>query len=164
MAFFTCGVLGGCQHDSRRGGGLTEAGKTVTRPTKLVINLTNVPSEAVLVAAAVFSDKSEYLSEGGARYAGKTEQDGAFNGVATIVVEDVEEGFYAITVLADTDGDARMTVNFLGLPNEYFGFSNNAKGILGPPSFQDALVKVTAPITEIDISFIRPPTRWGSEE
>ena len=32
----------------------------------------------------------------------------------------------------------KLDTNFFGIPKEQFGFSNNAKGRFGPPSFESA--------------------------
>ena len=128
----------------------------------LVINLTNVPDEAILVATAIFGDKSTFMTEEGASHSGKTMLSEERTGTAQIILEDVVVGDYAVSVLADRDGDERMTMNFLGLPSEYFGFGNDARVVLALPSFESALVKVESPRTEIDIRFQPPPTKWGS--
>ena len=164
IAGFTVMGSAGC-HSTGQGYGKVVLDETPPEnPVKLVINLTNVPDEAVLVATAIFPDEKTYLTEEGARYSGKTERTDAFNGVARIVIDNMEEGYYAVSVLADSDGDERMSVNFLGLPREYYGFSNNVAALLGPPSFEDAMVKITPPVTELDIRFVAPPTTWGSED
>lgn len=44
----------------------------------------------------------------------------------------------AIAVFQDLDGDGRLTKNGFGLPVEPYGFSNNARSLLGPPGFSQA--------------------------
>lgn len=61
---------------------------------------------------------------------GKGERDCTF--------EDIQTGTYAITLLHDEDLDEKMKTNFVGMPKEGFGFSNNAKGKMGKPSFEAA--------------------------
>jgi uncharacterized protein (DUF2141 family) len=43
-----------------------------------------------------------------------------------------------VAVWHDADGDGELDSNFLGLPREPVGASNNATGRFGPPSFDDA--------------------------
>lgn len=47
-------------------------------------------------------------------------------------------GRYAIAVLADENENGRMDFNLLWLPVEGYGFSNDAMGIFGSPSFKAA--------------------------
>lgn len=48
------------------------------------------------------------------------------------------EGTYAIRVMHDRNGNGELDTNFVGLPKEPFGFSNNVVGRLGPATWQDA--------------------------
>ncbi|MCB0702211.1 MAG: DUF2141 domain-containing protein [Ignavibacteriae bacterium] len=57
---------------------------------------------------------------------------------AKIIIKDIPTGKYAIAVHHDENGNNEVDTNFLGIPNEDFGASNNAKGFMGPPSFEDA--------------------------
>ena len=46
--------------------------------------------------------------------------------------------FYAVSVVYDEDGNGKLNTGFLGIPSDPVGFSNNAKGTFGPPSFYKA--------------------------
>lgn len=63
---------------------------------------------------------------------------------ATAVFDNVPAGTYAIAVYHDENGNGEMDTNFLGIPSEGVGVSNNAKGFFGPPSFSDAKFAVGA--------------------
>lgn len=60
----------------------------------------------------------------------------------TLVFEDVVAGDYAISTFHDENDNNKLDTNFLGIPNEPYGFSNDAMGTFGPPSFEKAKVKV----------------------
>lgn len=49
-------------------------------------------------------------------------------------------GEYAIAILHDENNDLKMNTNWLGMPKEGFGFSNNTMGLFGPPSFSRAKI------------------------
>jgi uncharacterized protein (DUF2141 family) len=51
---------------------------------------------------------------------------------------------YAITVHYDEDGNGKLNRTLLGVPREGFGFSNNARAALGPPTFASAAVQFDA--------------------
>jgi len=66
-------------------------------------------------------------------------------------------GEYAFHVYQDLDANGKMKTNFIGIPKEPTGVSNDAKGRFGPPKYKDAKVTVdqepvTVPmnLTEID--------------
>lgn len=48
----------------------------------------------------------------------------------------------AIFVYQDTDNNGKLTTNWLGMPTEPIGFSNNAKGSFGPPNFADCVLNL----------------------
>lgn len=43
---------------------------------------------------------------------------------------------YAIAVYHDINNNQRLDKNILGMPIEKYGFSNDARGTFGPPSFE----------------------------
>lgn len=47
-------------------------------------------------------------------------------------------GEYAIAVYHDKNENGKIDTNFLGIPKEDYGFSNNARGRFGPASWQDS--------------------------
>lgn len=47
-------------------------------------------------------------------------------------------GTYAVYVFHDEDNDKKLKTNFIGMPKEGMGVSNNAKGHFGPPKYDDA--------------------------
>ncbi len=52
--------------------------------------------------------------------------------------EDIPPGTYAIAVIHDENMNGKLDTNWLGIPTEGYGFSNDVKALLGPPSFSAA--------------------------
>lgn len=52
--------------------------------------------------------------------------------------EDIPPGTYAMAVVHDENMNGKLDTNFLGIPLEGYGFSNDAKGPLGAPPFSAA--------------------------
>lgn len=50
----------------------------------------------------------------------------------------IKPGRYAIAVFHDENLNQKLDTNFLGMPQEGYGFSNYAKGNMGPPNFSDS--------------------------
>lgn len=74
------------------------------------------------------------------------------SGEAVITLKNLAIGDYAIAVVHDENSNDQMDKNGIGFPKEDFGFSNDAMGTFGPPSFKKAKVQVAAPGTEIIIN------------
>lgn len=53
-------------------------------------------------------------------------------------LNDVPAGDYAIKLYHDANGNGQFDTNNFGIPTEDYGFSNNASGMMGPPSWDDA--------------------------
>ncbi|MBB5317791.1 DUF2141 domain-containing protein [Tunturibacter empetritectus] len=61
-------------------------------------------------------------------------------------------GRYAIAVYHDENSNGRLDTNFVGMPREGVGASNNAKGHFGPPKFDDAAFGFTGGRVELKIA------------
>jgi uncharacterized protein (DUF2141 family) len=79
-----------------------------------------------------------------------------------IAFENLAAGRYAVIVFHDADGNGRLDKNLLGVPTEAYGFSNGARGFLGPPSFKDASVAFDGTEMELAITLVPPEAGVGS--
>lgn len=61
-------------------------------------------------------------------------------------------GTYAVYVFHDEDNNKMLNTNFIGMPKEGIGVSNNAKGHFGPPKYDDAKFNFNKPEQTISIS------------
>ena len=52
--------------------------------------------------------------------------------------EDIPPGTYALAVVHDENMNGKLDTKLLGIPTEGYGFSNDAKALLGAPSFSAA--------------------------
>ena len=66
------------------------------------------------------------------------------NKKVTYTFKEIPKGEYAVAVFYDKNSNEKMDVNFLGIPKEAYGCSNNAKGFMGPPKYEDAKFLLTA--------------------
>ena len=53
-------------------------------------------------------------------------------------------GDYAVAAFHDEDRDGDLNTNLLGRPTEGYGFSNEARGMFGPPGFDAAAFTIKA--------------------
>ncbi len=56
----------------------------------------------------------------------------------TVYFKNLKPGTYAVSVYQDIDTNGKINQNFLGIPKEPVGVSNNAEGFMGPPKYEDA--------------------------
>jgi uncharacterized protein (DUF2141 family) len=57
--------------------------------------------------------------------------------------EDLKPGKYAIRYFHDENLSQKLEISKIGIPKEGFGYSNNAAGRFGPPSFEKWLFDLT---------------------
>jgi uncharacterized protein (DUF2141 family) len=55
---------------------------------------------------------------------------------------DVADGSYAVSVSYDLNGNKKVDTNFLGIPTEAWGVSNNVRPALRAPRFEEAVFKM----------------------
>jgi uncharacterized protein (DUF2141 family) len=70
-------------------------------------------------------------------------------GSMTFIAPDISAGDYAIRVMHDVNGNGELDANFIGMPTEPWGMSNNARGNFGPPQWQDVKFTLQGDTTHI---------------
>lgn len=65
-------------------------------------------------------------------------------GTVTLSFDALPPGDYAVRIYHDENGNGRMDRNAFGLPREGYGFSREARALLGVPSFERSRVTVLA--------------------
>ena len=58
------------------------------------------------------------------------------------LIVDIPDGTYALVLFIDTNKNGKFDKNFIGIPKEQYGFSNNAMGKLSAPTFEQAKFKI----------------------
>ncbi|WP_245153538.1 DUF2141 domain-containing protein [Chlorobaculum sp. 24CR] len=69
-----------------------------------------------------------------------------------VVFGDAPFGVYAVAVQHDENGNGKLDSNFLGMPKEGVGTSNNPKSKFGPPSFDDASFVLDKKTMELNVN------------
>lgn len=63
----------------------------------------------------------------------------------TWVQKDLPYGNYRIKVFHDQNANDELDTGMWGIPTEAYGFSNNARGVTGPPDDEETLFPVQTP-------------------
>jgi uncharacterized protein (DUF2141 family) len=61
-----------------------------------------------------------------------------------ITFDSISKGSYALAIIHDENNNGKLDVGEMGLPVEGYGFSNDARGVFGPPDFRLAMFFFTA--------------------
>jgi uncharacterized protein (DUF2141 family) len=101
-------------------------------PVRLYVDVQGVRSAKGRIEVTVYPDNAaRFLKKGGSLYVGRAD---AQAGRTRVCLQLPRTGHYGLAVSHDANGNKAMDKNFLGLPAEGFGFSNNPV-LFGMPSF-----------------------------
>ena len=73
------------------------------------------------------------------------------NKKAIWILKDIPYGNYAIKAFHDENSDDKINTNFIGMPIEKYGFSNNPNILFGAPSFSKTKFLINTVNTKIEI-------------
>ena len=79
------------------------------------------------------------------------EREPAEEGSMTLCVAVREKGPYAVVVYHDENDNHKFDRNWIGLPTEGFGVSNDPTLFLAPPSFEESAFEVNGEITHVEV-------------
>ena len=99
----------------------------------LEVKIDNIKNDKGDILIGLYSDGHNFPRKTTDGKIVKASKDGVI-----VAFHDLKPGPYAISVLHDENSNKDMDQSKIGIPTEGYGFSNNAKGSLGPPSFDKA--------------------------
>ncbi len=115
----------------------------------LEVVVTGARNDRGVIRAALFQG-----SEG---FPGKDEQAigrlvaPASTGPVTFLFKDIPPGEYAVAILHDEDNNGKMRSNWLGMPREGYGTSNNPEG---RPKFKKSRFEMTTQTLRLEIRLV----------
>ena len=116
----------------------------------IVVDIRGLRNDDGLVRVSLYDSSSGFPNEiSKALDVKATEID---NGEARVVFPRYSHGTYAIGLFHDENRNGVMDSNFLGVPQEGYGASNDARGRLGPPRYQDAAFEHDGPESRLTVT------------
>lgn len=94
-----------------------------------------------MIAVAVYRDAEAFRRGEGPVVSRMVARTGP---VTSVTIPGLPPGRYAVAAFHDTDGNGDLTLWPIGLPREAYGFSRDARGRFGPPSFAAAAFDLPA--------------------
>lgn len=116
---------------------------------ELTVQVSGITQAKGDILVAVFDQKGQWLKQSVFRQKTAAVQD-----KVVLMFDNLPEGEYAISVMHDVNGNGKLDSNAIGIPSEPYGFSNDAAGSFGPPSYDDAKIKVGADKQAIHIQLM----------
>jgi uncharacterized protein (DUF2141 family) len=111
----------------------------------LTVNVSQLHSDAGKLYLSLYNSPTGYPKNASVAY--RLAFSEIRNGKATIALDHLPPGDYAIACYHDENNNGKIDTNFFGMPTEGTGASNDARGSFGPPRFSDAKFKLDADTT-----------------
>ena len=113
---------------------------------KITVTITGLRSEKGKLYLSLYNSDEGYPKKASAAF--RLSSAPISDGKATIMLDDIPKGIYAIACYHDENNNGKLDTNFFGIPAEGTGASNNARGSWGPPKFRDAKFAVDSDVSQ----------------
>jgi uncharacterized protein (DUF2141 family) len=113
----------------------------------LTVSVSGLKNNTGMVKVGLYNSEGTFLKS---TYKSVTSE--IKNNSATVTFIDVPKGEYGISAYQDENSNGKLDKNMMGIPSEDFACSNNAKGFMGPPGYEDAKFNINKNL-KIDIKF-----------
>ncbi|MGG8495598.1 DUF2141 domain-containing protein [Tenacibaculum sp. TC6] len=104
----------------------------------VTVEFSGMKSDTGKLYVALYDSEAQFLKKGIRREIVEVNDKKAI-----VTFKDVARGVYAVSSFHDVNNNQKMDTRIFGIPKEPVGISNNAKGFMGPPKFEDAKFEVT---------------------
>jgi uncharacterized protein (DUF2141 family) len=99
----------------------------------LTVNISGLNSSDGNLLVGIYNKKESFLKKPIKSAIVKVESKKAL-----VLFRNLPKGIYAVSFVHDENDNKKMDTNFIGIPKEDYGCSNNAIGFMGPPKYKDA--------------------------
>jgi uncharacterized protein (DUF2141 family) len=125
---------------------MAQTGSTGT----LIVKITQFKSsEGVVMVSLANSEEGYKTGEDKALAKGKAKIEG---GEATVAFPNLPFGGYAVSLYQDVNANGKLDKNIVGIPSEPYAFSNNARGAMGKPGYDQVRFELKEPSQTITIT------------
>jgi len=109
------------------------------------VTVANIASTSGLIYASLFTSADGFPNDRQQAIANQSvPASESSNGTLVLNFAAIPAGVFAISVMHDANANGKLDTNFMGIPSEDYGFSQNPNSMFGPPSFKKAAVTLTA--------------------
>ena len=123
------------------------SGLVSAQNVNLTVSISGLKNDSGILQVGLFNSEGAFLKS---IYKGVSSE--IKSNKATVTFLNVPKGEYAISVYHDKNKNGKLDTNFIGIPSEDFACSNNAKGFMGPPKYEDAKFDLNK-VSKIEVKF-----------
>jgi len=101
--------------------------------SNLVVTVSGLKNNTGLLTVELYNAKGKFL-----KTSYKTVSSAIKSNTATATFIGIPKAEYTVMAYHDENNNGKLDKNFIGMPKEAVACSNNAKGFMGPPKYEDA--------------------------
>jgi uncharacterized protein (DUF2141 family) len=103
--------------------------------SRIVARITNVRNDRGVCQVCLFNNAASFTGENGTPV--QCVQTPVKNGISEALFENIAAGVYAVMVFHDANANKKLDQNFIGIPKEGYGASQNKLPFASAPSFDE---------------------------
>ena len=107
--------------------------------SNLTVTVLGIKNNTGMLTVELYNAKGKFL-----KTPYKTVSSPIKSNAATITFIGIPNTEYTVMTYHDENNNGKLDKNFIGMPKEPVACSNNAKGFMGPPKYEDAKFTITA--------------------
>jgi uncharacterized protein (DUF2141 family) len=106
--------------------------------SNLVVTVSGIKNNTGLLTVELYNTQEKFL-----KTSYKTVSSAIKSNIATVTFIGIPKAEYTLMAYHDENSNRKLDKNFIGIPKEAVACSNNAKGFMGPPKYEDAKFTIT---------------------
>ena len=118
--------------------GIINAQESSENKLNLTVEISGFSSNKGKALIAVYNKEGDFLKK---RFKGGISK--ITDKKVTYTFNNLPKGIYAVSMFHDENDNNKMDTNMFGIPKEDYGTSNDAKGFMGTPKYEDAKFELT---------------------
>jgi uncharacterized protein (DUF2141 family) len=133
---------------------LTSVAAQAQNTSTLTIRITGARNAKGQIGVALFRDATGFPGDSSKAFRTQQVKIDPHTWTAEIVFEAIPRGVYAVSVFHDENLNGKLDKNFMGVPKEGYGASNNPRKRMGPPPFDEARFTLDQPQQLVEINLM----------
>jgi uncharacterized protein (DUF2141 family) len=107
--------------------------------SNLTVTVSSIKNNTGLLTVELYNAEGKFL-----KTSYKTVSSAIKLNTVTVTFIGIPKAEYTVMAFHDENKNGKLDKNFIGMPKEAVACSNNAKGFMGPPKYEDAKFTITA--------------------
>lgn len=107
--------------------------------SNLSVIVSGIKNNTGILTVELYNSKEKFLKK-----CYKTVSSTIKSNTATVTFIGIPKAEYTVMAFHDENNNGKLDKNFIGMPKEAVACSNNAKGFMGPPKYEDAKFTIIA--------------------